>query len=108
VATTRDTGERRTRRTYAVPTTVTLAPPAVSGVQVRLRLRTTGEPDTLPRVLNWLRRRGCALSRVDYAVDDRHGPGRFLVAVVVPPRHQHRLAAGLGGIVGVLDVAEDG
>jgi acetolactate synthase regulatory subunit len=91
-----------------VPTTLTLAPPAVSGVQVRLRLSTTGEPDTLPRVLNWLRRRGCALSRVDYAADDRHGPGRFLLAVVVPPRHQHRLAAGLGSIVGVLDVCEEG
>jgi acetolactate synthase regulatory subunit len=91
-----------------VPTTATLAPPVLSGVQVRLRLQTTGEPDTLPRVLNWLRRRGCLLSRVDYAADDRHGPGRFVLAVVVPPRHQHRLAAGLGGIVGVVDVCQEG
>jgi acetolactate synthase regulatory subunit len=91
----------------AVPTTVALAPPAASGVQVRLRLSTTGEPDTLPRVLTWLRRRGCTLTRVDYAPDDRHGPGRFVVAIVVPPRHQHRLAAGLGGIVGVVDVFQD-
>ena len=90
-----------------MPTTATLAPPAATGVAVRLRLSTTGEPDTLPRVLNWLRRRGCTLSRVDYAADDRHGPGRFVVAVVVPPRHQYRLAAGLGGIVGVLEVAEE-
>src|SRR5262249_10505163 len=97
----------RTRRKFAVPTTL-LAPPAVSGVAVRLRLSTTGEPDTLPRVLNWLRRRGCALTRVDYATEDRHGPGRFVVAVVVPPRHQHRLAAGLGGIVGVMEVSQDG
>jgi acetolactate synthase regulatory subunit len=89
-----------------VPTTATLAPPLAAGVQVRLRLNTTGEPDTLPRVLNWLRRRGCTLARVDYAADDRHGPGRFVLAVVVPPRHQHRLAAGLGGIVGVLEVQE--
>jgi hypothetical protein len=93
------------REELAVPTTLTLAPPPVaSGVQVRLRLSTTGEPDTLPRVLNWLRRRGCTLSRVDYAADDRHGPGRFVLAVAAPPRHQHRLAAGLGGIVGVLEV----
>jgi hypothetical protein len=90
-----------------VPTTVTLAPPAASGVRVRLRLRTTGEPDTLPRVLTWLRRRGCTLTRVDYVTDDRHGPGRFVVAVAVPLRHQHRLAAGLRGIVGVLDVVAD-
>ena len=48
-----------------MPTTTTLAPPAASGVQVRLRLSTTGEPDTLPRVLTWLRRRGCALTRDD-------------------------------------------
>ncbi len=89
-----------------MPTT-TLAPPTASGVQVRLRLSTTGEPDTLPRVLTWLRRRGCMLTRVDYASDDRHGPGRFVVTVVVPPRHEHRLAAGLGGIVGVLDVFRD-
>src|SRR4029078_4547172 len=74
-----------------VPTTATLAPPAVSRVQVRLRLSTPGEPDALPRVLTWLRRRGCALTRVDYASDDRHGPGRFVVAIVVPPRHQHPL-----------------
>lgn len=90
-----------------MPTTLALAPPAASGVAVRLRLSTTGEPDTLPRVLNWLRRRGCTLSRVDYAADDRHGPGRFVLAVVAPPRHQHRLAAGLGGIVGVLDVVQE-
>ena len=91
-----------------MPTTLTLAPPPpASGVQVRLRLSTTGEPDTLPRVLNWLRRRNCTLTRVDYATDDRHGPGRFVVAVAVPPRHQHRLAAGLGGIVGVLDVFQE-
>jgi hypothetical protein len=90
-----------------VPTTLAPAPPPVSGVQVRLRLHTTGEPDTLPRVLNWLRRRNCTLARVDYAADDRHGPGRFVLAVVVPPRHQHRLAAGLGGIVGVVDVVAD-
>ena len=56
----------------------------------------------------WLRRRGCTLTRVDYAPDDRHGPGRFVVAIVVPPRHQHRLAAGLGGIVGVVDVFQEG
>ncbi len=87
-------------------TTAMLAPPtaAASGVQVRLRLTTTGEPDTLPRVLTWLRRRGCTLTRVDYATDDRHRPGRFVVGVAVPPRHEHRLAAGLGGIVGVLEV----
>ena len=91
-----------------MPTTLTLAPPPpASGVQVRLRLSTTGEPDTLPRVLNWLRRRNCTLTRVDYATDDRHGPGRFVIAALVPPRHQHRLAAGLGGIVGVLDVFQE-
>jgi hypothetical protein len=91
-----------------VPTTATLAPPAASGVAVRLRLSTTGEPDTLPRVLTWLRRRGCTLSRIDYAAGDRHGPGRFVVAVIVPPRHEHRLAAGLGGIVGVVEVCQEG
>src|SRR3954469_25346279 len=53
----------------AVPTTLTLAPPAASGVHVRLRLSTTGEPDTLPPVLTWLRRRGFPLTRVDHATD---------------------------------------
>jgi hypothetical protein len=104
---TRDTRLTAEQEEAAVPTTLALAPPVSTGVQVRLRLSTTGEPDTLPRVLNWLRRRGCTLTRVDYATDDRHGPGRFVLAVAVPPRHQHRLAAGLGGIVGVVDVSQE-
>ncbi len=82
----------------------TLEAPTAPGVQVRLRLTTTGEPDTLPRVLTWLRRRGCVLTCVDYAPDDRHRPGRFVVGIAVPPRHEHRLTAGLGAIVGVLEV----
>ena len=67
----------------------------------RLDLTTTGEADTLPRVLHWLRRRGCVLTRVDYAAGDRHGPGRFVLSVDAPPRHEDRLVPGLEGLVGV-------
>jgi acetolactate synthase regulatory subunit len=71
----------------------------------RLELATTGEPDVLPRVLTWLRRHGCALTRLDYQTADRHGPGRFVVAVDVPQRHADRLASGLRNLVGVVDVS---
>jgi acetolactate synthase regulatory subunit len=70
----------------------------------RLDVATTGQPDTLPRVLIWLRRRGCTLTRVDYAVQDRHGPGRFVLSVDAPPRHQDRLICGLESLVGVTKV----
>jgi acetolactate synthase regulatory subunit len=102
---------RRTRKETAMPT-ATATPtrdaattrPATVGVPRRLHLTTTGEPDTLPRVLIWLRRRGCELTRVDYVREDRHGPGRFVLAVVAPPRHDERLARGLEGLVGVIRV----
>jgi acetolactate synthase regulatory subunit len=71
----------------------------------RLQVTTTGEPDTLPRVLTWLRRHGCTLTRVDYACEDRHGPGRFVVAVQAPPRHRDRLDRGLETLVGVTTVS---
>jgi acetolactate synthase regulatory subunit len=73
----------------------------------RLELDTTGEPDVLPRVLTWLRRHGCSLTRVDYQTADRHGPGRFVVAVEAPDRHADRLASGLRNLVGVFDVSVD-
>jgi hypothetical protein len=86
----------------------TARPPApaapAAAVPRRLHLTTTGEPDTLPRVLTWLRRRGCTLRRVDYAGGDRHGPGRFIVAVEAPRRHEPRLARGLETLVGVVRV----
>jgi acetolactate synthase regulatory subunit len=81
------------------------APPADARVPRRLHLMTTGEPDTLPRVLSWLRRRGCTVTRVDYARDDRHGPGRFEVAVEAPRRHGDRLDRGLENLVGVMAVS---
>jgi hypothetical protein len=84
----------------APPTT----PPRVAR---RLELATTGEPDVLPRVLTWLRRHGCALTRIDYHAADRHGPGRFVVAVDAPRRHADRLACGLGNLVGVTEVQVD-
>jgi acetolactate synthase regulatory subunit len=73
----------------------------------RLELTTTGEPDSLPRVLLWLRRRGCTVTRVDYAREDRHAPGRFVICVEAPARHEDRLARGLEALVGVIAVAVD-
>jgi hypothetical protein len=86
------------------------APPPPSNtatVARRLELATTGEADALPRVLGWLRRRGCTFTRVEYHVADRHGPGRFVVAVRAPRRQADRLGRGLENIVGVLAVRVD-
>lgn len=80
------------------------APTQAPCVGRRLHLSTTGEADTLTRVLIWLRRRGCTLTRVDYACGDRHGPGRFSLSLQAPHRHADRLATGLENIVGVLGV----
>jgi acetolactate synthase regulatory subunit len=80
---------------------------AQSSTVRRLELETTGEPDTLHRVLIWLRRRGCTLTRVDFVAEDRHGPGRFVVSVQAPPRHDDRLDRGLRAIVGVIAVNVD-
>jgi acetolactate synthase regulatory subunit len=76
--------------------------PAPTPVRRRLELATTGQPDTLLRVLHWLRRHGCTLTRVEYVTQDRHGPGRFLVTVHVPVRHDDRLERGLENLVGVV------
>jgi hypothetical protein len=86
------------------PLTLSTGPPGERPVARRLELATTGEPDTLPRVLGWLRRRGCTCTRVEYRVADRHGPGRFTLAVQTPRRHADRLGRGLEGIVGVVAV----
>jgi acetolactate synthase regulatory subunit len=80
---------------------------ATLNVARRLELASTGEPDVLPRVLTWLRRHGCALTRVEYHAADRHGPGRFVVTVEAPRRHADRLACGLANLVGVTDVLVD-
>src|SRR5262249_6019149 len=80
---------------------------AMLNVPRRLELASTGEPDVLPRVLTWLRRHGCQLTRVDYHAGDRHGPGRFVVGVDVPRRHADRIACGLENLVGVMVVHVD-
>jgi acetolactate synthase regulatory subunit len=83
-----------------MPTTLV---PTVRGTR-RLELTTSGEPDALPRVLHWLRRRGCTVTRVDYTAADRHGPERFVVCVRAPARHEDRLARGLESLVEVIAV----
>jgi acetolactate synthase regulatory subunit len=89
---------------------LTAAPPrstAPQSVARRLELATTGEQDVLPRALGWLRRRGCTFTRVEYRASDRHGPGRFVIAVEAPCRHADRLARGLETLVGVTAVRID-
>jgi acetolactate synthase regulatory subunit len=81
------------------------APPRTRRGTRRLELTTNGDPDALPRVLVWLRRRGCTITLLDYAPEDRHGPGRFVVCVEAPPRHEDRLARGLEALVDVIAVA---
>jgi len=80
------------------------APPNTRSVTRRLELATTGEADVLPRVLGWLRRRGCTCTRVEYRVADRHGPGVFVVEVQAPRRHADRLGRGLESLVAVVAV----
>ena len=85
-------------------------PPARTGerpVPRHLELATTGEPELLPRVLGWLRRRGCTCTRVEYRAADRHGPGRFALAVQAPARQADRLGRGLETLVGVVSVEVD-
>ena len=72
----------------------------------RFRLRTTNAPDTLPRVLTLLRRRGCDLVRIDYTRADRHRPGHLHIVVEAHGR-PHRLQAWLLQMVDVLDVEEE-
>jgi hypothetical protein len=94
----------------SAPSSAAAAPAPSSNaatVARRLELATTGEADALPRVLGWLRRRGCTFTRVEYHVADRHGPGRFVVAVRAPRRQADRLGRGLENIVGVLAVRVD-
>jgi len=87
-----------------VATPVAGAPPHERSVARRLELATTGGHDLLPRVLGWLRRRGCTCTSVEYRVADRHGPGRFVMTVQAPRRHADRLGRGLENFVGVISV----
>jgi acetolactate synthase regulatory subunit len=70
----------------------------------RLAVETTGTADVLVRTLTVLRRRGCRIVAVDFHEADRHGPGRFDLAIDAPPRTADRLESWLLGLVDVLEV----
>jgi acetolactate synthase regulatory subunit len=93
----------------SVITSPIAAPPAAPAARPhRLALETTGRGDVLVRTLALLRRRGCRIVAVDFREADRHGPGRFEVAVEPPPRTGHRVEAWLLGLVDVVRVVDAG
>jgi acetolactate synthase regulatory subunit len=72
----------------------------------RLAIETTGREDVVVRALTLLRRRGCRILAVDFHLADRHGPGRFEVAIVEPPRTGSQIESWLMGLVDVTGVVE--
>jgi acetolactate synthase regulatory subunit len=60
---------------------------------------------TLQRVLTVLRRRGCVITRVDYAAGDRHRPGYLHVAVAAPARQAGSVGAWVENLVDVQGVS---
>jgi acetolactate synthase regulatory subunit len=64
-------------------------------------------PDVLVRVLGLLRRRQCRVVAVHFHQADRHGPGRFELTLLAPPRTAERVDAWLASLVDVHAVVDD-
>jgi acetolactate synthase regulatory subunit len=75
-------------------------------VRRRFALDVGTAPDVLVRVLALLRRRQCRVVAVHFHEADRHGPGRFELTVLAPPRTADRVDAWLSGLVDVYAVAD--
>jgi acetolactate synthase regulatory subunit len=71
------------------------------GVQRTLSLDVSGAPDVLVRVLTTLRRRGCAIMRVDYAAGDHHYPGRFEIGIDAPAQRAQCVDSWVANLVDV-------
>ena len=83
---------------------VALAPVEQHVVRRRFALDVGAAPDVPVRVLGLLRRRQCRVVAVDFHEADRHGPGRFELTVLAPPRTAERVEAWLAGLVDVHEV----
>jgi acetolactate synthase regulatory subunit len=75
-----------------------------TAVRRRFALEVGTAPNVLVRVLALLRRRQCRVVAVQFHEADRHGPGRFELTVLAPPRAVDRVEAWLGGLVDVYAV----
>ena len=85
---------------------VAVHPPERLVVRRRLALDVGSAPDVLVRVLGLLRRRRCRVVAVHFHEADRHGPGRFELTVLAPPRTAERVQAWLLGLVDVNAVVD--
>jgi acetolactate synthase regulatory subunit len=74
------------------------------GARRRLELHVADGGDVLLRVLIVLRRRGCAVTHVDYAAADRHRPGHLVIGVEAPAGRAHRVDRWLANLVEVIAV----
>ena len=83
-----------------------LAPAERLVVRRRFALDVGAAPDVLVRVLGLLRRRQCRVVAVDFHEADRHGPGRFELTVLAPPRTAERVEAWLVSLVDVHAVVD--
>jgi acetolactate synthase regulatory subunit len=92
-------------RRFEMPT-VPVHPPARLVVRRRLALDVGAAPDVLVRVLTLLRRRQCRVVAVHFHEADRHGPGRFELTLLAPPRTADRVEAWLLSLVDVNAVVD--
>jgi acetolactate synthase regulatory subunit len=86
--------------------TVTERAHAPRGTEHVYALQLTDAPDALLRVLVLLHRRRCEIRHVDFALADRHRPGRLRVRVAAHDGRPGALRAWLAGLPDVLEVRQ--
>jgi acetolactate synthase regulatory subunit len=72
----------------------------------RLRIVTIRDADVLLRIMVVLRRRGFLVRSIEFHAGDQHAPPRLEMTVASCTRLEHKLAAWLGNVVGVVSVEE--
>ena len=87
-------------------TTTTAPPPSLHAALVSrtLTLEVRASTDVVVRVLTTLRRRGCTITSIDYAMGDQHYPGRLRVGLEAPAQRTHCIEHWVANLVDVVAV----
>jgi acetolactate synthase regulatory subunit len=72
-----------------------------------LELEIRDTPDVLLRALTVLRRRGCAITSVDYLAGDRHRSAHLTIGVDAPSSRARSIPAWLENLVDVMRCETD-
>jgi acetolactate synthase regulatory subunit len=89
-------------------TTTALSPlPQAGLVSCTLTLELCPSADVVVRVLMMLRRRGCTITSIDYAVGDHHFAGRLRIGLRAPARRAHCVEHWVANLVDVVAVSVD-